>query len=58
MQRTRLQLILEVANNSERAPKVKGLVATLAARGIQHDGDTSSTAKGLHLANELASGHS
>lgn len=53
MQGARLQLVPEVANNGERAPEVQGLAATLAAGSVQYDGDTSSTAKGLHLADEL-----
>lgn len=57
MQGARLQLVLEVANNGERAPEVQRLVATLAAGGIQYDGDASSTAEGLHLADELTPGH-
>lgn len=57
MQGARLQLVLETANDCERAPEVKGLMATLSACCVQDDRDTSSAAEGLHLADELIAGH-
>ena len=57
MQGACLQLVLEIANDGERAPKVKRLVAALAAGGVQYHRDPSSTTKGLDLTDELIPDH-
>lgn len=57
MQRTGLQLVLEVADHSECTTEVQGLVTALAARCVQGDWDIARAAERLHLANELVAGH-
>lgn len=51
------QLILGIANHSERIAEVERLMAALASGGIQLDHDAPTLAQRLHLAYEFVTRH-